>query len=95
MIEKANSKHVTVELWAIDSVNANAWKSAKKCLSAIAADLCLIQETKVPAGPSKDVAAQAARIAKWNASLLPLHRLRLRWPLRGGGCRVQEPHRAA
>ncbi len=63
--------HVVAGLWAIDTVNPNAWPSTMEYLQLSAADLVVTQEPKVlPGQPCADSEAQA-RQAKWALSLEP------------------------
>ena len=72
-VEPADDWHRAAGLWAVDTLNPNAWVTGLEYLRNSTADLALVQETKVTSG---DCAAQeaAARTAKWSASIVPANR---------------------
>ena len=58
-------------MWAIDTVNPNAWSSGAIYMESSAADIIFTQEVKVPQGYLQDQAEQAARNSKWSLSIEP------------------------
>ena len=58
-----NKDHVLAGLWALDTVNPNAWPGARKYLEMSAADVVLVQEAKLR-DEAIAVAEQSAKIEK-------------------------------
>ena len=58
-------------LWAIDTANANSWKSAHTYLEESAADIILLQETKRLAGSEAIDAERSASRSGWSLLLEP------------------------
>ncbi len=58
-------------LWAVDTVNANAWKGARRYLELTAADVCLHQEVKRRRGQQADEAEDTAASLGWSTSIEP------------------------
>ena len=67
----ADANHRASGLWAVDSVNFNAWPGGLEYLRRSAADFLVMQETKVAAGDAVAAAAQTARNSKWSLALAP------------------------
>ena len=64
----ADTDHRTGGLWAIDTVNANAWDGTFEHLGATSADIVVAQETRRRGTQLVDAERQAAN-AKWSLSL--------------------------
>ncbi len=64
----ADASHRSAGVWAIDSVNANAWPRAHEVLESSASDMALIQETKRRGKPRQAAERQAAA-SRWSVSL--------------------------
>ena len=58
-------------LWAVDTVNPNAWPAAADYLKQTSADFCCVQEAKLMAGDVVNPAEQTMRVATWDASVTP------------------------
>ena len=63
--------HREAGLFAIDTVNPNAWGGGAEYLQRTSADVVLCQEVKLPHGYPCEAAEQAARNAKWKLSVEP------------------------
>ena len=70
-VEKADESHRKQGLWAIDTVNPNAWPGTADYLKQTSADLCVTQEAKLSDGEDVATAVQTMRAAKWSASITP------------------------
>jgi exonuclease III len=64
-------EHRKQGLWAIDTVNPNAWPKAADYLKRTSSDFVCVQETGVKQGRFIDDAEQAAKACKWTPSLQP------------------------
>ena len=67
-VSTRDKSHRELGLWAIDSVNPNAWAGAEEYLSGSGADFAGVQETKVDAAGLVDKEATSRNIG-WSASL--------------------------
>ena len=63
--------HIGAGLWAIDTVNPNAWPGTLEYLRMSAADFIVTQEARVSSGQPCDEAESQARGAKWSLSVKP------------------------
>ena len=66
-----DTSHREAGLWAIDTLNPNAWNSAAEFLRLSSADFFLTQEVKKRAGDECDAAESTARTAGWSVSIAP------------------------
>jgi len=58
-----NNDHIAAGLWAIDTINPNAWSGVRKYFEIRAADFVIAQEAKVR-DEAIDQAEQSAKLAK-------------------------------
>ena len=70
-ISLSDWSHRKAGLFAIDTVNPNAWGAGADYMNRSAADVILVQEVKLPAGDPCSNAEQTARNAKWKLSIEP------------------------
>ena len=70
-ISLSDWSHRKAGLFAIDTVNPNAWGAGADYMNRSAADVILVQEVKLPAGDPCSSAEQTARNAKWKLSIEP------------------------
>ncbi len=73
-VRAADRWHATVGLWAVDTVNANAWAKALEYLRTSSADFALVQETRKRSNDDMAAAEAAARNAGWSLALAPAAR---------------------
>ena len=69
-VSKRDSSHRAAGVWAFDSYNGNAMSTAQTYLEQCAADVCLVQESRV-AGDQLRAAERAAKRSRWNLALEP------------------------
>ena len=70
-ISLSDVSHRKAGLFAIDTVNPNAWRAGEDYLSRTSTDVILTQEVKLPEGEPCKAAEQAARNAKWKLATEP------------------------
>ena len=70
-ISPRDVSHREAGLFAIDTVNPNAWGAGVDYMNRTAADVILVQEVKLPEGDPCDATEQAARNAKWKLATEP------------------------
>ena len=63
--------HREAGLFAVDTVNPNAWSVGADYMNRTSADVILVQEVKLPEGDPCQAAEQAARNAKWKLATEP------------------------
>ncbi len=69
-LSAADRSHVVAGLWAIDTLNPNAWPGAIEYLGQSAADFVTVQESRVRSQQCEDKES-TARMSKWNVSVEP------------------------
>ena len=70
-ISLSDASHRSVGLFAIDTVNPNAWSAGADYMHRTSADVILAQEVRLPGGEPCRAAEQAARNAKWKLAVEP------------------------
>ena len=70
-VHPSSQVHAQVGLWAIDTVNANAWPNFAAYLQRTSADVVVGQEAKRRLGDEVDSAVQSMRAHKWRGNLHP------------------------
>ena len=61
--------HIRKGLWAIDTVNPNAWSNAQDYLGRTGADIVCVQEARIAGDDTVCTAEQTARGAGWKAAI--------------------------
>ena len=70
-VSLSDASHRSVGLFAIDTVNPNAWSAGVDYMHRTIADVVLAQEVRLPGGEPCRAAEQAARNAKWKLAVEP------------------------
>ncbi len=68
-VDASDRTHRRLGLWAVDSVNPNAWPAGHEYAKRTAADFLVMQEVKLRAGDQLDSAEAAAKNSGWDISI--------------------------